>query len=175
MPYPDTVATYTYYLTQIASMKIAYVQLGRYMPPADVPLPPGPGETGSFKRGTPHDVLAVYGPIIKPPVTKGFSEKALRGPAMPDTKADSQNPTPTRLFLNAFLTPSEAEKLLAEGKIDAAVFGTLWLGNPDLQKRLEKGMDVGGKGVNDQVDFKTFHGAPGVDPRKGYTDYPTAM
>ncbi|KAJ3556668.1 hypothetical protein NM688_g1897 [Phlebia brevispora] len=77
-------------------------------------------------------------------------------------------------FLNGGLTPSEADKLIEEGKIDAAVFGTLWIANPDLQKRIEKGMDIGGKGISLDLDPTTFYGVPGIDPRKGYTDYPAA-
>lgn len=174
MPIPDTIATFTYYLTQISAMKPAYIQIMRYTPMMDAPI--SQGEHKTLKRGTPHDVLAVYGPIIKPPPSaiQEHSEEALRGPAMPKPPFASQNPSPTRLFLNVGLMPREADQLIEEEKIDGAVFGQLWIGNPDLQKRLEKGMDVGGKGVNQNLDFKTFYGVPGVDPRKGYTDYPTA-
>lgn len=176
MSLPDTIQTFTHYITQLAAMKIAYVQLMRYSAMMDEPLPPAPGETKGCRRGTPHDILAVYGPLIKTPpvILQEYSERAFRGPAHPAPAYDARNPTPTRLFLNCGLTPSEADKLIEEEKIDAAVFGYLWIGNPDLQKRLEKGMDVGGKGVNQQVDPTTFYGVPGVDPKKGYTDYPAA-
>lgn len=174
MPFPDTVATFTHYFTQISAMKPAYVQLVRYVPMMDAPLVQDEHKT--IKRGTPHDVLAVYGPIFKPPPSalQEHTEEALRGPAMPKPSFDAKNPTPTRLFLNGGLMPTEADRLIEEEKIDGAVFGQLWIGNPDLQKRLEMGMDVGGKGVNQELDPKTFYGVPGVDPRKGYADYPAA-
>ena len=175
MPYSDTVTTFTHYITQLSAMKLAYIQLVRYSAVMDAPLP-GSTDGKVLKRGVPHDVLAVYGPIVKPPAEtlKDHSEKLFRGPALPTREYDSKNPTPTRLLLNCGLEPGEADKLIEEGKIDAAVFGTLWITNPDLQKRFEKGMDVGGKGINQNFDPKTFYGVPGVDPKKGYTDWPTA-
>jgi hypothetical protein len=55
------------------------------------------------------------------------------------------------------------------------VFGQLWIGNPDLQARLAAGLDVGGRGVNDAPDVKTFYAPPeGAGPEKGYADYPKA-
>ena len=176
MPLPDTIATFSYYISQICAMKPAYVQLVRYVPMMDPAIPSTSNESKSYKRGTPHDVLAVYGPIIKPPaaVLQEYSEAAYRGPAMPKASYDSRNPSPTRLFVNGGLTPSEADKLVEEEKIDAAVFGALWIGNPDLEKRLEKGMDVG-HGINTNVDPKTFYNWPADgNPGNGYTDYPTS-
>ncbi len=158
-------------------MKPAYVQLVRYVPIMDPSFPPSPNESKTYKRGTPHDVVAVYGPIVKPPasVLQDYAEAAFRGPAMPDASFDSRNPSHTRLIVNGGLSPAEADKLIEEEKIDAAVFGSLWIGNPDLEKRLEKCMDVGGQGINMNIDPKTFYNWPeGGDPRKGYTDYPTA-
>ncbi|PSR71244.1 hypothetical protein PHLCEN_2v12898 [Hermanssonia centrifuga] len=172
MSLPDTLMTYTYYLSRLSALKPAYITLVRYAPFLDHVIP---GSATQTKRGTPHKVLAFYGPIIKPPahVLKSHSEQAFRGPAMPNAALNSLNPTPTRLFVNGALTPREADELIAKGMIDGVVFGCLWLGNPDLQKRIEKGMDVDGKGINQVLDFKTLYGAPGVDPRVGYTDYPT--
>jgi hypothetical protein len=95
-----------------------------------------------------------------------------RGAALPSRSA---NPAPTRLFLNGALLPREADALIGEGKIDGAVFGQLWIGNPDLQARLAAGLDVGGRGVNDAPDVKTFYAPPeGAGPEKGYADYPKA-
>ena len=168
MSFTDTVNTFTYYLTQISALKPAYVQLVRYLPSMDGPLE---GRDG-LKRGTPHDVLEIYAPIIKPhPETlKDHDEAAYRGPAMPSSELDSMNPTPTRLFVNGGLSPEEADKLIAEGVFDAAAFGTLWIGNPDLQARIEKGLPV-----NYQMDPKTFYTVPdGKDLSFGYTTYPMA-
>jgi 2,4-dienoyl-CoA reductase-like NADH-dependent reductase (Old Yellow Enzyme family) len=126
-----------------------------------------------FKRGIPHDVLAVYGPLIKVPKVslKEHKEEQIRGEAMPDPS--SPNPTPTRLFLNGAITPSEANHLIDEGLVDAVVFGTLWIGNPDLQKRIEGGLDVGA-GINAAPNTKTFYQAPSGNPHEGYTDYKTS-
>ncbi|THG94015.1 hypothetical protein EW026_g7369 [Hermanssonia centrifuga] len=172
MSYSDTIMTYTYFLTQTSALKVAYITLIRHVHFLD-PLIPGETE---LKRGTPHQVLALYGPVVKPlpHVLKAHSEEAYRGLAMPSSELGYLNPTPTRLFVNGGLTPREADQLIADGMIDGAVFGSLWLVNPDYQKRLEKGMDIDGKGINQVLDFKTFYGVPGVDPRVGYTDYPTA-
>ena len=96
-------------------------------------------------RATKHDVLKAYGPCIKN----------------------------AAFFLNGGLTPEEANQLIAEKEIDAAVFGILWIGHPDLAKRIEHDILLDAK-----LDFATLYG-PGPQggleaQRKGYTDYPTA-
>lgn len=179
MPLPDTIMTFSYFLTQVSAMKPAYVQLVRYISIMDVPLLADPSvkqaedthPTQELKRGTPHDVLAVYGGIIKPLpfALKEHAEEQIRGPAMPAAELDKLNPTPTRLFVNGGLQPDEAEELVAAEVVDAAVFGTLWIGTPDLEYRIEKGIPV-----NMQPDVKTFYGAPGDDQRVGYTTFPFA-
>lgn len=179
MSLPDTIQTYTYYLTQIASMKPAYVQFVRYVPKLDFFLPMDSNTKQKqdnihdkpFKRGTPHDVLAVYGGLIKPlpPFLTEHSEATIRGHAMPKPEFDSRNPTPTRVFVNGDLGVDEAEDILALGAADAVVFGKLWIGNPDLQKRIERGMPV-----NQELDVKTFYYGIDGDIRAGYTTYPEA-
>ncbi|KIP12894.1 hypothetical protein PHLGIDRAFT_61447, partial [Phlebiopsis gigantea 11061_1 CR5-6] len=139
MPLPDTIMTFTYYITQLASMKPAYVQLLRYVPFLDAPVESSSDKV--FKRGVPHDVLAY----------------------------DSKNPSPTRVFINGGLNLDEAEKLISDGVVDAAVFGCLWLANPDLQKRVEKRVPLNGN-----LDFRTFYDTVDNDPRTGYSDYPEA-
>jgi len=78
------------------------------------------------------------------------------------------------LFLNGGLTPEEANQLIAAKEIDAAVFGTLWIGHPDLAKRIDHGIPVDAK-----MDPTTFYGpgpqTPYEQQKKGYTDYPAAM
>jgi 2,4-dienoyl-CoA reductase-like NADH-dependent reductase (Old Yellow Enzyme family) len=122
-----------------------------------------------YKRGTPHDVLAIYGPLVKVPLATlaEHKESSFRGPAMP--APDCGNPTPTRLLLNGGLSPDEAATLLNDGLIDAAVFGTMWISNPDFQRRLELG-----KELNKDVDMSTLYDFPEGCPEKGYTDYPYA-
>jgi 2,4-dienoyl-CoA reductase-like NADH-dependent reductase (Old Yellow Enzyme family) len=77
------------------------------------------------------------------------------------------------LLLNGGLTPEEANELIAAKEIDAAVFGTLWIGHPDLAKRIGHDLPLDAK-----LDFTTFYGpgpeAPYEQQKKGYTDYPTA-
>ncbi|KAG2131640.1 hypothetical protein DEU56DRAFT_453182 [Suillus clintonianus] len=96
-------------------------------------------------RATNHDVLKEYRPCIK------------------------KSP----LFLNGGLTPEEANQLIAANEIDAAAFGTLWIGHPDLAKRIEHGIPLDAK-----LDPKTFYGSgpqiPYEQQKKGYTDYPAA-
>lgn len=96
-------------------------------------------------RATKHDVLKTYRPCIK---------KSL-------------------LLLNGSLTPEEADQLIAAKEIDAAAFGILWIGHPDLAKRIERGIPIDAK-----LDHKTFYGGgphiPYEEQKKGYTDYPTA-
>lgn len=65
-------------------------------------------------------------------------------------------------FAGAGLTRETAEQLLRDGKADAAVFGTLFLANPDLPERFRRGA-----GLN-SPDQATFY-AGGA---KGYIDYP---
>lgn len=169
MPLPDTIMTFTYYITQLASMKPAYVQLLRYVPFLDAPVESSSDKV--FKRGVPHDVLAVYAGLIKPPPSalEEHTEAHIRGPAMPKPEYDSKNPSPTRVFINGGLNLDEAEKLISDGVVDAAVFGCLWLANPDLQKRVEKRVPLNGN-----LDFRTFYDTVDNDPRTGYSDYPEA-
>ncbi|KII88522.1 hypothetical protein PLICRDRAFT_627134 [Plicaturopsis crispa FD-325 SS-3] len=91
-------------------------------------------------RGTPHDILQTYRPFIKR----------------------------TPLVLNGGLSPPEASTLIAEGKIDAAQFGWLWIGHPDLVKRIERGLPLDAVVVPAQL-YGAEEGA------KGYTDYPEAV
>lgn len=66
-------------------------------------------------------------------------------------------------LIGSGLTQTSAETLLNEGKADAAVFGTLFLANPDLPERFRQGAAL------NEPDRNTFY-TPGT---QGYTDYPT--
>lgn len=59
------------------------------------------------------------------------------------------------------LTPESAETMVAEGRADAAVFGQLFIANPDLPHRLRRGAALA------RADAGTFY-AGGA---RGYTDY----
>lgn len=61
------------------------------------------------------------------------------------------------------LDQAAAEKLLGEGRADAAVFGGAFLANPDLPERFRQGAPL------NAPDKNTFY-TPGV---QGYIDYPT--
>ncbi|KIO28450.1 hypothetical protein M407DRAFT_242997 [Tulasnella calospora MUT 4182] len=144
MPLEETKETFTYYIEEILKLKVAYIQLVNYLPQMDP-------ELDGKKRGTPHDVLKTYGPLVKDPSNPSASNT-------------------TKLLLNGALNPDQANELISSQLIDAAVFGTLWIGNPDLQTRVEQG-----KELNMQLDHKTFYGFPGNDPKVGYSDYPDAV
>ncbi|KAF8519807.1 FMN-linked oxidoreductase [Hysterangium stoloniferum] len=92
-------------------------------------------------RATQHDVVESYGSLFKN----------------------------SKFFLNGGLTPSEADQLILDGNIDAAVFGIPWIGHPDLQRRIEQG-----KPLDAVLDFKHLYYMPGVALSVGYSDYPTA-
>jgi 2,4-dienoyl-CoA reductase-like NADH-dependent reductase (Old Yellow Enzyme family) len=176
MPLPETISTFVHYITQICALGVAYVQLVRYIPFMDQPLQPEQlheGEPeGQYKRGIPHDALAVYGPLVKlsRAIMADHREQQMRGLALPPKAAGSVR---TRLLLNGALPPREADALIADGLIDGAVFGQLWIGNPDLQRRIEAGLDVDGKGINECTNMKAFHYTTNGNPHQGYTDYPT--
>jgi 2,4-dienoyl-CoA reductase-like NADH-dependent reductase (Old Yellow Enzyme family) len=109
---------------------------------------------GKVKRATPHDTLSIFGPLIK------------------KTEALAPNwggPTPTRLLLNGSLTPDEAELLVKTDRIDAAVFGSPWVANPDLYHRIVQGKPLAT--VTDPFVFYNFK----QHPSEGYTDFPRAM
>ncbi|KII89318.1 hypothetical protein PLICRDRAFT_160632 [Plicaturopsis crispa FD-325 SS-3] len=92
------------------------------------------------KRGTPHDVFKVFRPFI----------------------------TSARLFLNGQVSPEEGARLVEAGKIDAAVFGSGWIANQDLARRIVRGLPL-----EQKLDFATLYGAG--NGAKGYTDYPAVV
>ena len=65
-------------------------------------------------------------------------------------------------FAGAGLNRESATELLANGKADAAVFGSLFLANPDLPLRFAKDAPL------NEPDKSTFYGGDA----HGYTDYP---
>jgi len=69
---------------------------------------------------------------------------------------------PGTLLLGGGFLKDEANRVLAEGRADAIVFGSTYLANPDLVKRFERDAPL------NQPDKSTFY-TPGA---KGYTDYP---
>ncbi len=66
------------------------------------------------------------------------------------------------VITNGDYTREAAAALIAAGGTDAVAFGKLFLANPDLPRRFERGAEL------NSPDFKTFFGGA----EKGYTDYP---
>lgn len=66
------------------------------------------------------------------------------------------------LILNGGYDRAKGEEALASGQADAIAFGSTFLANPDLPRRLQEGAPL------NAPDFATFY-TPGP---KGYTDYP---
>lgn len=65
---------------------------------------------------------------------------------------------------SASFTPEAAEQAVRDGVYDAIGFGRLFISNPDLVSRIEKGQELNVFNTN------TFYIR---DPVKGYIDYPT--
>ncbi|KZS92034.1 FMN-linked oxidoreductase [Sistotremastrum niveocremeum HHB9708] len=100
-------------------------------------------EIGGKKRATQHDVIETYGPLV--------------------------NREETALLINGTLTPESANELISSGKADGAVFGNLWIGQPDFQRRIEAGLGDGAKVYGNPPTYYAV--APGASPRTGYGDY----
>jgi len=67
------------------------------------------------------------------------------------------------LIVNGGYNRERAEAVIREGTADMVAFGSSFLANPDLPKRLQGGLEL------NEADPKTFYGGG----EKGYTDYPT--
>jgi 2,4-dienoyl-CoA reductase-like NADH-dependent reductase (Old Yellow Enzyme family) len=104
MPLQETKDTFSYLISEAEKLKAAYIAIIRYAEMFDVKF-------DDKLRGTPHDVVEVYGPLIKN----------------------------AKFFLNMGLTAEEAASLIEAGKIDGAVFGRDWITNPDLAHRIRDG------------------------------------
>jgi N-ethylmaleimide reductase len=72
------------------------------------------------------------------------------------------------LILNRGLTLESAQALLAQGRMTAASFGYLFIGNPDLVERFRSGAPL------TQAKRANFYTGAG-DDRTGYTDYPASV
>ncbi|KAF8921204.1 hypothetical protein CPB85DRAFT_1269818 [Mucidula mucida] len=104
MPLQDTLDTFSYFISEADKLKLAYITLCRHSPLFDPPV------DGKY-RGTPHDVVATYAPLVKESLVIGNSD----------------------------YTPEEAAAAVESGQLPAVIFGRLWIRNPDLAKRIEYG------------------------------------
>ncbi|KAJ7926199.1 flavoprotein NADH-dependent oxidoreductase [Mycena leptocephala] len=93
------------------------------------------------KRATQHDVVETFRPFL----------------------------TNTPVFVNAGVTPAEAEELVESGKAAGVFMGLNWISHPDLGRRIKEG-----KQLDNAPDFAHLYGAEGVDPALGYVDYKEA-
>ncbi|KZP11969.1 flavo protein NADH-dependent oxidoreductase [Athelia psychrophila] len=142
----DTKETFSYIIGHAVKLGLAYVQFSRSLPSFD-PVFDQPGINQGEQRTLSHlDVVETFGPIIYASGGK------------------------TKLLLNGELSAAEAEKLVAEKKIDAAVIGRSFINNPDLVSRL-----FNAQPLNETLGFplNSFGFYNFVDnPAVGYTDYP---
>ena len=70
--------------------------------------------------------------------------------------------TRTPILVNGGLSPQRGAELVAQGTADGAVFGRLFISNPDLPARLQAGAPLA------EWDMDTFY----QGGEKGYLDYP---
>ena len=90
---------------------------------------------------------------------------ALGAPEVPETlKRAMRSAWPRSFILAGGFDRATAQAALDEGRCDLVAFGRMFLANPDLVARLERGLTL------NAPDFATFY-TPGP---KGYTDYPAA-
>ncbi|KAH8833384.1 flavoprotein NADH-dependent oxidoreductase [Flagelloscypha sp. PMI_526] len=108
--------------------------------------PWGDPELDGKKRGVPHDMIQTYRHLV--PSDQGT----------------------TKFFLNSGLTPVEAAEFVSSKHVDAVTFGMSWITHPDLAKRVRAG-----KELENAPQWHLLYGTPGMDPTKGYTDYPLAV
>ncbi|KIK59821.1 hypothetical protein GYMLUDRAFT_44285 [Collybiopsis luxurians FD-317 M1] len=137
MPLEETIETYSYFISEADKLGIAYISLVRYLDMFD-PVIDG------RKRGTPHDILDTYGPLIK--------------------KA--------HIFANGGFTGEEAAATVKAGKASGVFFGIPWITHPDLAKRLQFGKSLDNE--IDFLTLYGKNYAPEEEQRSGYVDYPAA-
>ncbi|KAJ7512316.1 hypothetical protein B0H11DRAFT_477862 [Mycena galericulata] len=104
MPLQETVDTFSYFVAEADKLQLSYITLYRYIHYLD-PIIEGK------KRGTPHDLISTYAPLIKN----------------------------AKIFVVGGVTPAEADDLVKSGRVDGVFFGMAWLTHPDLAKRIRHG------------------------------------
>ncbi|KAH8830046.1 flavoprotein NADH-dependent oxidoreductase [Flagelloscypha sp. PMI_526] len=104
MPLEETKETFTYLISEAEKIGLSYITLVRYNARTDV-------EFDGKKRGTPHDVVATYGPLIK--------------------KA--------KVLVNSGVQPEEGAELVRSGQVDVVSIGFNWATHPDVANRIQHG------------------------------------
>ncbi|KAK4497790.1 hypothetical protein PRZ48_010444 [Zasmidium cellare] len=139
--YEEGMETFTYLIKQLVQRNIAYICLSRR---AEEPFLGRRPDGFPLPPGT--DPVDIFGPMIKNAASK------------------------TMLMVNDGYTPCDAEKLVNAGGIDLIAFGRLYIPNPDLVARIEKGLPLA---ENDRGSH--VHYGPFKDPAEDYIDWPAAV
>ncbi|KAI5475869.1 hypothetical protein MNV49_000751 [Pseudohyphozyma bogoriensis] len=147
--YEELSETYTYYIKQLMSRQLGYINLSRrgctlgrvqdddYF--VEVPRPKGK----ELPRG--YEPIHQFGALVKYPGS------------------------PTQLMVNHEYSTEEAEQLLAEGKVDLVTFGRPFIYNPDLVSRIKTGAELALNTRGKNVNY-----GPYGKPDDFYNDWPTA-
>jgi 2,4-dienoyl-CoA reductase-like NADH-dependent reductase (Old Yellow Enzyme family) len=136
MPLEETLATYKHLVAEASNLGIAYISFFRHYAMMD--------PTG---RGTEHDVISAYGPLVS---------------------------APTLVVGNAGFQPNEAAQAISEGKIAAVAFGFMFVANPDLPKRIKTGKEISFQ-VDFGTLYTVNDKGNDASIMKGYLDYPEAV
>lgn len=130
---------------------------------------------GTFNDMSDRDPVALFGYVLQQLDRRRIAYVHMIEPrataAGGSDAVKSDAPSTSDLFKSAFsgpfisaggYTPETAHSAVAEGKADAIAFGRLYISNPDLAQRIEKGAPLAA------YNRATFYGGTA----KGYTDYP---
>ncbi|KAF2173452.1 hypothetical protein M409DRAFT_15734 [Zasmidium cellare ATCC 36951] len=138
--YEECMGTFTYLVEQLVQRQIAYICLSRR---AVEPFLGRRPDGFHLPAGT--DPVDIFGPMVKNAGSK------------------------TILMVNDGYTPGEAEKLVEAGKIDLIAFGRLYIPNPDLVTRIEKGLPLAENDRGNHVHYGPFR-----SPEEDYIDWPAS-
>ncbi|KAF5351526.1 hypothetical protein D9758_007236 [Tetrapyrgos nigripes] len=156
MPLDETIDTYSYVTSEIDKLGIGYITFLRYSEATD---PVFDGKN----RGTPHDVVGTYSPLVKNPKTA--------------------------VLVNTGFTVEEGAEVVDKGIAAAVLYGMNWIVHPDFAKRVQDGKPLDGI---QRLDMMGLYGHYPPYPhsedqlkgeklaqlkedlKRGYTDYPDA-
>ena len=119
------------------------------------------------------DTVPMFDDLVRRADGLGLAYLHLTEPYLPNQLDGAVNPVTevarhfrafarTPILINGGLAPERAAGMVAEGLADAAVFGRLFISNPDLPERLRKGASLA------DWDMDTFY----QGGERGYLDYP---
>jgi len=130
---------------------------------------------GTFNDMNDTDPVGLFTYVLRQLSNRGIAFVDLIEPRSSSAGMQDENlvgrPDAAQLFREAFqgvlfssggYSPTLASEAVSAGKVDATVFGRLFIANPDLPDRIAKGAAL------NPYDRKTFYGGG----ETGYTDYP---